>query len=105
MEPAFVSILPLFIIGCIVVVIALASLIKPKPEKKRYQFTDYQKYSTSYSTTGLGTQFEFDMRQPYRRFKRLYPRNKWTYEEYKQMQMQKAYRRSNGSEKNKRMVR
>jgi hypothetical protein len=100
----FVSIFPLFIIGGIVVVIALASLIKPKPETKRYRFTDYQKYSTSYTPIG-GTQFEFDMRQPYRRFKQLYPRSKLTYEEYKQMQMQKAYRRSTGSEKNKRMVR
>ena len=48
---------------------------------------------------------ELDMRLPYRRFKQLYPETRWTYEEYKKMQMQTAFRRSFSSQDNKRMVR
>jgi len=48
---------------------------------------------------------ELDLRLPYRRFKELYPSNRLTYEEYKKLQMQQAFRRSMSSQDNKRMVR
>jgi hypothetical protein len=46
-----------------------------------------------------------DLRLTYRRFKELYPFSPLTYEEYKQLQGQQAYRRAVGSQKIKRMVR
>ena len=46
-----------------------------------------------------------DLRLTYRRFKELYPFSPITYEEYKQLQAQKAYRRAVGSERITRMVR
>lgn len=48
---------------------------------------------------------ETDLRLTYKRFKELYPFSKITYPEYKKLQAQKAFRRSVGSEKIKRMVR
>ena len=50
-------------------------------------------------------QWEFDLRLTYKRFKELYPFSQVTYREYKQMQMERAFKRSLSSEKNKRMVR
>jgi len=50
-------------------------------------------------------QMELDLRLPYRRFKQLYPSSKISYKEYKQLQMQRAFRRSMSSQDNKRMVR
>ncbi len=58
-----------------------------------------------YIQSQFSNQFELDMRLPYREFKHLYPESRWTYEEYKKMQMQTAFRRSFSSQDNKRMVR
>jgi hypothetical protein len=46
-----------------------------------------------------------DLRLTYRRFKELYPFSPITYEEYKELQAKKAYKRAVGSERIKRMVR
>lgn len=54
---------------------------------------------------GTGSQWDTDLRLPYKRFKQLYPYTKITYHEYKKLQMEKAFRRAVSSEKNKRMVR
>jgi len=48
---------------------------------------------------------EFDLRLPYKRFKELYPWSNITYEEYKKMQAQRAFRKARSSSENKRMVR
>jgi hypothetical protein len=50
-------------------------------------------------------QVEFDMRLPYKRFKQLYPLSDITYKEYKKLQVQHAFKRAVGSQRNKRMVR
>ena len=52
-----------------------------------------------------GEQWETDLRLPYKKFKELYPESRITYMEYKQLQMQRAFKRATGSERNKRMVR
>lgn len=54
---------------------------------------------------GSGSQWDTDLRLPYKRFKQLYPFTKITYQEYKKLQMERAFRRAVSSEKNKRMVR
>jgi hypothetical protein len=48
---------------------------------------------------------ETDLRLTYKRFKELYPFSPITYQEYKQLQARKAFRRAVSSEKIKRMVR
>ncbi|MEM3731357.1 MAG: hypothetical protein QW667_05030 [Candidatus Bathyarchaeia archaeon] len=48
---------------------------------------------------------ELDLRLTYKRFKELFPYYEITYEEYKKLQMQKAFKKAVSSEKNKRMVR
>ncbi len=48
---------------------------------------------------------ETDLRLTYKRFKELYPHSQMTYEEYKKLQAQKAYKRAVSSQKIKRMVR
>ncbi|MCW4003923.1 MAG: hypothetical protein NWE95_08440 [Candidatus Bathyarchaeota archaeon] len=58
-----------------------------------------------YRSGEFSKQMELDMRLPYRRFKQLYPYSTWSYEEYKKMQKQTAFRRSTSSQDNKRMVR
>jgi len=50
-------------------------------------------------------QKETDLRLTYKRFKELYPYENISYEEYKRLQMQKAYKRAVSSTKIKRMVR
>jgi len=94
-------------IGTIMIAIALHNIKKAKRlSAKVYRF------GRGYGTTGhryipgqFANQMELDMRLPYRRFKQLYPETRWTYEEYKKMQMQTAFRRSYSSQDNKRMVR
>jgi hypothetical protein len=51
-----------------------------------------------------GLQQEVDLRLTYKRYKELYPSD-ITYEEYKRMQRQRAYRKAVSSTKIKRMVR
>jgi hypothetical protein len=48
---------------------------------------------------------DIDLRLTYKRFKELYPFSEITYQEYKKLQMERAFRRAISSEKNKRMVR
>jgi len=50
-------------------------------------------------------QMDVDLRLTYKRFKELYPYSEITYQEYKKLQMERAFRRAVSSEKNKRMVR
>ena len=58
-----------------------------------------------YTRRESGGQWETDLRLTYKRFKDLYPYSKITYQEYKRLQAQKAFKRAVGSEKIKRMVR
>lgn len=48
---------------------------------------------------------DVDLRLTYKRFKELYPYSQITYQEYKKLQMERAFKRAVSSEKNKRMVR
>lgn len=50
-------------------------------------------------------QRETDIRLTYKRFKELYPHSQITYQEYKKLQAEKAFKRAVSSEKIKRMVR
>jgi len=52
-----------------------------------------------------GEQLEIDLRLTYKRFKELYPFSTMTYEEYKKLQKERAFKRALSSQKNKRMVR
>jgi len=54
---------------------------------------------------GYDEQWEFDLRLTYKRFRELYPHSRLTYEEYKRLQAQRAFKRAVSSTKNKRMVR
>lgn len=88
------------------IVITIVTIIVTASTKNTKQKTRFQ--STGHSTYVPGQysrQMEFDMRLPYKRFKQLYPHNPWTYEEFKQMQKQTAFRRSTSSMENKRMIR
>jgi hypothetical protein len=58
-----------------------------------------------YSREGVDEQMEIDLRLTYKRFKELYPYSKLTYEEYKKLQKERAFRRALSSQQNKRMVR
>ncbi len=49
--------------------------------------------------------FETDLRLTYKRFKEIYPYSRLTYQEYKKLQGQKAYKRNVSSQEIKRMVR
>ena len=46
-----------------------------------------------------------DLRLTYKRFKEPYPYSQITYQEYKRLQMERAFKRAVSSQKNKRMVR
>jgi hypothetical protein len=58
-----------------------------------------------YTRAVQGEILEVDLRLPYKRFKELYPWSQLTYNEYKKLQMSRAFRRAVSSETNKRMVR
>mgnify|MGYP001056874456 CR=1 FL=1 len=58
-----------------------------------------------YSRTLDHEQMDVDLRLTYKRFKELYPFSEITYQEYKKLQMERAFKRAVSSEKNKRMVR
>ena len=89
-----------------IVAIIAAAVIIANDRKRGPQRTRYQSFGVSKYVSGqFSKQMEIDMRLPYRRFKQLYPYSPWTYEEYKKMQMQTAFRRSTSSQANKRMVR
>ena len=60
--------------------------------------------SGRYSPKEYGLQREVDLRLTYKRYMELYPSN-MTYEAYKKLQVQRAYRKAVSSTKIKRMVR
>ncbi len=92
-----VTLIPVLLIFFILAIVIIAVLMSGATQKwkSKYRYVPGQ----------FSEQMEIDMRLPYRRFKQLYPDTKWTYEEYKKMQMQAAFRRSHSSQDNKRMVR
>lgn len=102
--PFFSPIILLITIGAVVVVIATIAL-----SKNRAQMQQTTRYHSSrrqtYMPGEFSSQMELDLRLPYRRFKKLYPDSKFTYEEYKGLQKKTAFRRSISSQENKRMVR
>lgn len=101
MASNFYPVIPLFLIGLALVVVAIISLIRSKTHlPKRYR-TVYKTYIPG----EFSAQMELALRLPYRRFKQLYPNSTITYKEYKKLQMQRAFRRSMSSQDNKRMVR
>jgi len=58
-----------------------------------------------YTRAAQGEVLEADLRLPYKRFKELYPWSQLTYQEYKRLQMSRAFKKAVSSETNKRMVR
>jgi hypothetical protein len=106
MTLTFIPIITIFAVVLIMILIARNNIKKTQVVTKRYQIAkSYQKTGHRYIAGQFSAQMELDMRLPYKRFKQLYPENKWTYQEYKRMQMQTAFRRSYSSQDNKRMVR
>jgi hypothetical protein len=106
MALTFVPIITIFAVVLIMILIARNNIKKAQLTTKRYRaLKSYQTAGRRYIVGQFSAQMELDMRLPYKRFKQLYPENKWTYQEYKRMQMQTAFRRSYSSQDNKRMVR
>lgn len=101
MDLTIYPIISLIVLGLIFVGAAIIALRSQKTQPlKRYRSV-HQKYVSG----EFSSQMELDLRLPYRRFKQLYPDSILTYEEYKKLQMQRAFRRSMSSQDNKRMVR
>jgi hypothetical protein len=106
MTLTFVPIIIIFAVALIMILIARSNIKKARLATKRYGVVkSYQTAGRRYIPGQFSAQLELDMRLPYKRFKQLYPENRWTYQEYKRMQMQTAFRRSYSSQDNKRMVR
>ena len=106
MALTFVPIIAIiFAVGLIMILIARHNIKKAQLNTKRYRTSKSQTTRHKYISGQFSAQMELDMRLPYKRFKQLYPENKWTYREYKRMQMQTSFRRSYSSQDNKRMVR
>ena len=107
MDPVFIPIVLFIAVWVVAVIIVILNLRK----KNRFVVRRYgavlghHTAGHTYVSGQFSDQMELDMRLPFRRFKQLYPSNSWTYEEYKKMQMQSAFRRSMSSQDNKRMVR
>ncbi len=84
----------LVFLGLIVIILGLSwARRKFHPKLMRYGRGEFGEYT------------ETDLRLTYKRFKELYPYSKITYQEYKKLQAQKAFKRAVSSEKIKRMVR
>jgi hypothetical protein len=107
MDLAFLPVIIFVAIGAAMIAIALKNVRKTNQTPKRgvYAIKSLRTNGHRYVSGQFSTQMELDMRLPYRRFKQLYPESRWTYEEYKRMQRQTAFRRSFSSQDNKRMVR
>jgi hypothetical protein len=91
----------LIVLGLVFIGAAIIALRSQKTQPlKRYRSRRY-----AYTPGEFSSQMELDLRLPYRRFRQLYPSSSLTYEEYKKLQMQRAFRRSMSSQDNKRMVR
>ncbi|MFB3890141.1 MAG: hypothetical protein ACE14S_11665 [Candidatus Bathyarchaeia archaeon] len=97
----YIPIIILIIAGLLSIVVAIIAVARNRTTRQtRFRSRHYR-----YVPGAFSAQMELDMRLPYRRFRQLYPTTRWTYEEYKRMQMQTAFRRSMSSQENKRMVR
>jgi hypothetical protein len=107
MDLIFVPILVILGVAAIMVVIAMQNIKKANHStSSRYRaVAGQQKGGRRYVSGQFSAQMELDMRLPFKRFKQLYPETRWTYPEYKRMQMLTAFRRSYSSQNNKRMVR
>jgi hypothetical protein len=106
MALTFASIVIVLAVGIILIIIARNNAKKAQLTSKRYRAVkNHQTAGYRYVSGQFSPQMELDLRLPYKRFKQLYPESKWTYKEYKTMQMQTAFRRSYSSQDNKRMVR
>jgi hypothetical protein len=115
------ALIPILFFGVIAVIILLSILSSSRKMKIRKSWYNDPKswYNNPRTDTTIpaqprheryvpgqfSQQMELDMRLPYRRFKKLYPGSNITYQEYKDMQMKSAFRRSMSSQENKRMVR
>jgi hypothetical protein len=106
-DPNLYPVIIFLAVGIIILVVALNNIKKANRQKtkRHYTATGRQLTGHRYITGQFSDQMELDLRLPYRRFKELYPESRWTYEEYKRMQTQTAFRRSFSSQDNKRMVR
>jgi hypothetical protein len=93
----------LIAVGFAVVVIGVVTYSKNRTQM--HQIKRYHNRREIYKPGEFSNQMELDLRLPYRRYKKLYPTSMLTYEEYKQLQMQRSFRRSMSSQENKRMVR
>ncbi|MCX8150575.1 MAG: hypothetical protein N3D85_03625 [Candidatus Bathyarchaeota archaeon] len=87
----------------IVVIAAVISIAKSGKQQQSHLYRSQR--GQTYVPGEFNGQMELDLRLPYRRFRQLYPASRLTYEEYKQLQMRSAFRRSLSSQENKRMVR
>jgi hypothetical protein len=95
--------IPLIVLGLVFIV---AIVIAVKAQKKTPHLERYHSSGRQVYVPGeFSGQMELDLRLPYRRFRQLYPQSNLTYEAYKKLQAQRAFRRSMSSEDNKRMVR
>jgi hypothetical protein len=101
-DPALYPVTIFVIIWVIFAAVAAMALIRSKapPLGKRHHYGRHV-----YAPGEFSPQMELDLRLPYKRFKQLYPSTRLTYEEYKKLQMKRAFRRSMSSQDNKRMVR
>lgn len=99
-------IITIYVVFIILIFIVRSNMKKAQLTREhRGAVKSYQAARRKYISGQFSAQMDLDMRLPYKRFKQLYPENKWTYKEYKKMQMQTAFRRSYSSQDNKRMVR
>jgi len=106
MALTFVPIVIALAVVIMMILITRNNIEKAQFAKKRdHTVKSYQTTGRRYVSAQFSPQMELDMRLPFKRFKQLYPENKWTYPQYKRMQMQTAFRRSYSSQDNKRMVR
>ncbi len=89
----------------VIILVFIAVAVKVSLSKPRTVKSYYRAGRQVYVPGEFSSQMELDLRLPYRRFKQLYPNSKISYKEYKQLQTQRAFRRSMSSQDNKRMVR
>ena len=98
--PSFLILWWIIIASLVLIVWWFASGHGKKMPARRYRLAP-----ASYAKGEFDEQMEFDLRLTYKRFKELYPFSNIAYQDYKKLQMERAFRRAVGSEKNKRMVR
>jgi len=82
-----------FLFAIVLVLVALWGIKQAGPKTRRVGRGLYDE------------QMEVDLRLTYKRFKELYPFSQISYQDYKKLQKERAFKRAVSSEKNKRMVR